>query len=765
MPSNETTTKFKVDISDLKKNITEANRQIKLANAEFKAASAGMESWEKSTDGMNAKLKQLKTTLAAQKTVLASYEKQLELVSKEEGESSAAAENLKIKIANTQATIAQTESELKDLAKGFANAGKEANEAGSGGFTVFKAVIADLASNAIQAALDGLKKLGTAMVDLGKQSIAGYADYEQLAGGIETLFGSSYKTVEEYAEGLGLDMKYAARTFEEYQNRQAQVLKNANDAYKTAGMSANEYMETVTGFAAALNNGLDEMDAQWQAANYADSAVRNMADNANKMGSSMESIVHAYQGFAKQNFTMLDNLKLGYGGTKEEMERLLRDAEEFEGLEIGSLDMNNFADVINAIEIIQDKLGITGTTAKEASSTISGSIASMKSAWQNFVAGLANPNQNPEELFDTVIEAAEQVWENLKPVLERLVTNAIDLVKSELNKRFPEVYKKLQEARDAIKSVFEWILKNKNAILATIAAIGAGLAAFNVATMIMNLVKAFKAWQAATEGMTIAQRLLNIVMEANPIGLVIAAITALVAAFITLWNTSEEFRQFWIDLWDGIKETAGAAWDWIKDVFGKAWDGIKKIWNGAKNFFSGVWDGIKGIFSNVRNWFSNVFQGAADAISTIFNGIVGVIKAPINFLINALNTVIDGINKIKIPSWVPGIGGKGINIPRIPNLARGGILEKGQIGLLEGNGAEAVVPLENNKKWIAATAKDLKKELSAQGIVNGSGTTMSGNQYYYFNQTNNSPKALSRLDIYRQTRNQIAMLKGGPLNA
>ena len=763
MPSNETTTKFKVDISDLKKNITEANRQIKLANAEFKAASAGMESWEKSTDGMNAKLKQLKTTLAAQKTVLASYEKQLELVSKEEGESSAAAENLKIKIANTQATIAQTESELKDLAKGFANAGKEANEAGSGGFTVFKAVLADLASNAIQATLDGLKKLGTAMIDLGKQSIAGYADYEQLAGGVETLFGSSYQTVEEYAEGVGLSMEQAERTFELYQKRQQTVMENANKAYKTAGMSANEYMETVTGFAAALNSSLGEN--AWKSANYADVAIRDMSDNANKMGSDMESIVHAYQGFAKGNFTLLDNLKLGYGGTKTEMERLLRDAEKLADLDVGEYDIDNFSDIIDAIGIIQYNLGITGTTAKEASTTISGSIGTMKKAWENFVAGLANGDQNPEELFDTVVEAAEQVWENLKPVLERLVTNAIDLVKSELNKRFPEVYKKLQEARDAIKSVFEWILKNKNAILATIAAIGAGLAAFNVATMIMNLVKAFKAWKAATEGMTIAQRLLNVVMEANPIGLVIAAVTALVTAFITLWNISEEFRQFWIDLWDGIKETAGAAWDWIKGVFSGAWDGIKKIWNGAKNFFSGVWDGIKGVFSNVRSWFSNVFQGAADAISTIFNGIVGVIKAPINFLINALNTVIDGINKIKIPSWVPGIGGKGINIPRIPNLARGGILEKGQIGLLEGNGAEAVVPLENNKKWIAATAKDLKKELSAQGIVNGSGTTQNGNQYYYFNQTNNSPKALSRLDIYRQTRNQIAMLKGGPLNA
>lgn len=761
---NETTTKFKVDISDLKKSISEANRQIKLANAEFKAAAAGMDDWSKSTDGTSAKLKQLKSVLNSQKTILAAYEKQLAAVVAEEGEGSKGADNLRIKIANQQAAIASTEAELSDLAKTLAKTNDEAKETASGGFTVLKGAMADLVANGINAAIEGLKKLGAAVIDLGKQSVAGFADYEQLAGGIETLFGSSYKTVEEYAAGLGLDMKYATSTFEEYQNRQAQVLKNANEAYKTAGMSANEYMETVTGFAAALNSGLDEMGAQWQAANYADSAVRNMADNANKMGSSMESIVHAYQGFAKQNFTMLDNLKLGYGGTKEEMERLMRDAEEFEGLEIGELDMNNFADVISAIEIIQDKLGITGTTAKEASSTISGSVASMKSAWQNFVSGLANPDQNPEELFDTVIEAASQVWENLKPVLQRLVENAIELVKTEMQKRFPEVYKKLTEVKDAIKGAFDWILQNKNKIVAAIGAIAAGMAAFNVVSTIMNLIKAFKAWKAATEGMTLAQQLLNAVMAANPIGLVIAAVTALVTAFVILWNTSEDFRQFWIDLWDGIKKAAGEAWEWITGVFEDAWAGIKSAWSSVKGFFSGVWDGIKSIFSGVKGWFSNVFQGAADAISTIFNGIVGVIKAPINWLINALNTVINGINKIKIPDWVPGIGGRGINIPNIPNLARGGVLKKGQMGLLEGNGAEAVVPLENNKKWIAATAKQLKASLASEGIVNNT-TNNAGVTNYNFYQTNNSPKPLSRLDIYRQTRNQLAFVKGGPLNA
>ena len=758
--ANETTTKFKVDISELKKGIREAQQQIKLANAEFKAASAGMDDWSKSADGTSAKLKQLKTVLSSQKSILAAYEKQLEAVVAEEGEGSKGADNLRIKIANQQAAIAGTEAELQDLAKTLAKTNDEAKDTANGGFSILKGAMADLVANGINAALNGLKELGAAIVDLGKQSVAGYADYEQLAGGVETLFGSSYKTVEEYAEGVGLSMDAAARTFEDYQNRQKTVMENANQAYKTAGMSANEYMETVTGFAASLNSSLGEY--AWQSANYADSAVRAMSDNANKMGTDMASIVHAYQGFAKQNFTMLDNLKLGYGGTKEEMERLLKDAEEFEGLEIGSLDANNFADVISAIEIIQDKLGITGTTAKEASSTISGSIGTMKSAWQNFVAGLANADQNPEELFDQVVEAAEQVWENLKPVLERLIANAIDLVKTELEKRFPEIYKKMTEIKDAIKGAFEWILKNKNAILATIGAIAAGMAAFNIATTIMNLVKAFKAWKAATEGVSIAQQLLNVIMAANPIGLVIAAVTALVAAFTILWNTSDEFRQFWIDLWEGIKAAAAAVVEAVKGFFAGAWDAIKSVWSGAKNFFSGVWEGIKGIFGGVKNWFSNVFQGAADAISTIFNGIVGVIKAPINWMISALNKVIDGINKIKIPSWVPGVGGYGINIPKIPTLARGGVLGRGQIGLLEGNGAEAVVPLENNKRWIAATAKELKGALQGEQIISNNAV---GNQTYNFYQTNNSPKALSRLDIYRQTRNQIALLKGGPLNA
>lgn len=241
-----------------------------------------------------------------------------------------------------------------------------------------------------------------AVVDFGKQAVESYANYEQLVGGVETLYGNAYSSIEEYAAGVGMSLDDAADTWEDYQNRQATVLANADNAYITAGLSANDYMETVNSFAAALNSSLGEY--AWQSANYADVAVSDMADNANKMGSSMESIQNAYQGFAKGNFTMLDNLKLGYGGTKGEMERLLREAERLEGYMEGSLSVDNFADIIDAIHIVQEDMGITGTTAKEAMFTIEGSAAATKAAWENVITAVGR-GEGLDEAFNALVDS------------------------------------------------------------------------------------------------------------------------------------------------------------------------------------------------------------------------------------------------------------------------------------------------------------------------------------------------------------------------
>ena len=230
---------------------------------------------------------------------------------------------------------------------------------------------------------------GAAAVGLSKKVIGAYAEYEQLVGGVDTLFKEASSKVQGFAD----------------------------NAYKTAGMSANEYMETVTGFSASLIQSLGG-DTQ-KAADVGNQAVTDMSDNANKMGTDITNIQNAYQGFAKQNYTMLDNLKLGYGGTKEEMQRLLVDAEKISGVKY---DISSFADVTEAIHVMQTQMGITGTTAAEAADTISGSIDSTKAALTNLWAGLGNPKADVQKLVNDVTNSLGHVVKNITPVLNNIVT-------------------------------------------------------------------------------------------------------------------------------------------------------------------------------------------------------------------------------------------------------------------------------------------------------------------------------------------------------
>lgn len=274
---------------------------------------------------------------------------------------------------------AEAENDLQDLG------GKVKDNFNASGF-----------SDGMKNAISTTAKLGavavgaasTATAALAKSALDSYASYEQLTGGVETLFKDSSSTVMQYAD----------------------------NAYKTAGLSANQYMEAVTGFSASLLQSLGGDTAK--AADVADMALIDMSDNANKMGSSMESIQNAYQGFAKQNYTMLDNLKLGYGGTKEEMQRLLTDAERLSGVHY---DLSSFSDIAQAIHVVQTEMGITGTTAKEASETIEGSVGSVKAAWENLVTGLGNEDADLSGLMDNLVSSLEAALGNIMPRLEQVM--------------------------------------------------------------------------------------------------------------------------------------------------------------------------------------------------------------------------------------------------------------------------------------------------------------------------------------------------------
>ena len=276
---------------------------------------------------------------------------------------------------------------------------------GSSGISSALGKIGGVATAVGKTALIGVGAVGTAVAGLAKQSVEVYADYEQLVGGVETLFKDSADTVIGYAD----------------------------IAYKTAGLSANDYMDTVTSFSASLLQSLGGDTAK--ASEMANMAIIDMSDNANKMGTSMEMIQNAYQGFAKHNYTMLDNLKLGYGGTQAEMYRLMQDAEklgavfnsEYSLSSKGTLEAD-FADIVTAIHTVQTEMDITGTTSKEASSTISGSISSMKASWTNLLTGMGDDTQDFGKLIDNFVESVATVGDNLLPRISIVLDGVVSLI-------------------------------------------------------------------------------------------------------------------------------------------------------------------------------------------------------------------------------------------------------------------------------------------------------------------------------------------------
>lgn len=306
----------------------------------------------------------------------------------------------------------------------------------------FSNVLGKIGQGAVKIAKASAVVIGsvaTGLTALTKSAVSSYADYEQLVGGVETLFKDSSAKVIEYA----------------------------NNAYKTAGLSANEYMSTVTSFSASLLQSLGGDTAK--ATESANLAITDMADNANKMGSSMESIQNAYQGFAKQNYTMLDNLKLGYGGTKEEMQRLLNDAEKLSGIKY---DLSSFDDLVQAIHVVQTEMGITGTTAKEAATTIQGSIASMGGAWTNFLTGMTDPTQDFDKLLGNLIDSILTVADNIVPRLVQTVPRLIEGLSSVVQKLAPYVpeliEKLLPPMLEGATNLINTIVQNLPSLLETL---------------------------------------------------------------------------------------------------------------------------------------------------------------------------------------------------------------------------------------------------------------------------------------------------------
>lgn len=1016
--NNETTAKFSVDISDLKKGIQEANRQIRLANAEFKAASASMDKWSTSTSGLSAKIEQTDKVLTAQKKILNSYKQEMEQVIAKYGENSKEADNAKIKYENQRAAVIKTQKalgdykdaltalekeqqaaadaadkqesaykslektisgqentldslkneyknvvleqgknsqaakelsaeietlsgELKDnkdklseAEKAADNFDKSLEETSSGGLNTFTVALGNLAANVITSLLSSMKDVVTQTIEVGKAFDASMSNVAALSGAsaedLQMLrdtakeFGSTTKfSASEAADALG----YMALAGWDA-NTSADALGGVLDLAAASGMDLASASDMVTDYMSAFSMeakdsayfadllAYAQANANTTAAGLGE-AFKNSAANMNAAGQDIETTVSLLSMMANQG------LKGSEAGTAltavmRDMTSKMKDG----SIQIGETSVavqdaqGNYRDLTDILLDVEAATNGMGDAEKATALQSTFTADSIKGLNLMLNAGIGEAAAFEEELRNSSGAAGEMAAvmnDNLNGDLTALGSK-LEGVQIAIYEKFEPALRAGVDVLDSLLDVVDFIIDHSTEFVAALVAMGTAIATYVAYTTALKVMEeGWKALTIVTKAQTAAQWLLNAAMSANPIGIIIALIAALVAAFIYLWNNSEAFRDFWIGLWEKIQEVAGAAWEAISGFFSGAWEKIQEIWapiaewfsekfeavkeifstvgeflkeiwqnvsdfimsvfspvidffttawsviselasgcwevikavwsvvsnwyktnivdpineffiglwNGIKDaastawetikgvwttvsewfnttiiqpvtsFFSDMWDGlkqkasdawegIKSVFSPVVEWFQSVFkkawqkvkdvfstggkiftgikEGIVDAFKTVVNAIIRGINKVISIPFNAINKALDIIRDIEILGFQPF---KGLisrfDIPQIPELARGGVLSKGQMALLEGNGAEAVVPLENNKRWIAATAQALKVALTNEGLLQNAQLQQQPviNNNYTFNQTNTSPKALDPLEIYRETNSLL----------
>ena len=545
---------------EFRESLRTMGQQLKTLGTEMKAVTSAFDVDNDSQKKLAAQSDVLNRQLEVQQQRLGEVQKALDYAKANYSENSSEVQRWQQALNNATTDVNRTKKQLNELETGVEDVGDAMDGAGQKTSVFGDVLKANLLGGAI---LSGIKAVASGIKSLISGAIKGYGKSEQLVGGVETLFGNSADT----------------------------VIKNAENAYKTAGLSANAYMETVTSFSASL---LKSMGNDTEAASKkADQALTDMSDNANKMGSDMQSIQNAYQGFAKQNYTMLDNLKLGYGGTKEEMQRLIDDANALNAAQgnYTNYTIENYADIVDAIHTVQTEMGITGTTALEASTTIDGSIDSMKAAYANFVAGLGDQNADIGALTEALIQTAGTVAKNVLPVIENVVKNIAETVR--------------EQGPDMITRFVAYATEKLPEVLKL------GI------QLIVSLVKG------------LAQNLPELLRGT------LALVDTIISAFLdSLPDIIEVGKDIVRGLWEGIKAMASWIGEKVSGFVGGIVDGVKGILgiHSPSRVFAGIGQNMAlGLGQGFEKQMQSVTAGIQDAIptptvDTVYNAAAGLVN-------------------------------------------------------------------------------------------------------------------------------------------
>lgn len=571
---------------EFRESLRTMGQQLKTLGTEMKAVTSAFDVDNDSQKKLAAQSDVLNRQLEVQQQRLGEVQKALDYAKANYSENSSEVQRWQQALNNATTDVNRTKKQLNELETGVEGVGDAMDGAGKKTSLFGDMLKSNLLGDAIKS---GVKAVASGIKSLISGAIEGYGEYEQLVGGVETLFGSSADT----------------------------VIKNAETAYKTAGLSANAYMETVTSFSASL---LQSMGNDTEAAaKKADQALTDMSDNANKMGTDMQSIQNAYQGFAKQNYTMLDNLKLGYGGTKEEMARLIEDAAKLKGLYGADAALyankgvnGDLSIIIDAIHTVQTEMGITGTTALEASTTVEGSISSMKAAYQNFVTGLGDQNADIGALTEELIQSAGNVAKNVLPVIESVVKNIAETVR--------------EQGPDMITRFVAYATEKLPEVLK----LGVQL--------IVSLVKG------------LAQNLPELLRGT------LALVDAIISAFLdSLPDIIEVGKDIVRGLWEGIKAMASWIGEKVSGFVGGLVDGVKGVLgiHSPSRVFAGIGQNMAlGLGQGFERQMQRVSSGIQDAIptptvDTVYNAAAG--------MVNGLALAGGGVYRVEIPLYINGV--------------------------------------------------------------------------------------------------------------
>lgn len=842
----KTTLQFAADISDFKAAMSEANRAIKLANSEFKAASSGMDDWASSTDGLKAKLQQLANVQAAEEQKLAVLKTAYAQVVREQGENSKAAQDLLIKINNQQAAVNKagqdykkfsakldevenaaddTGDALEDAGDAAEEAGKEAEKSGEG-WTIVKDVIASLAKDAISWAVDKFKELLTAgdkaLSTLGARTGATSGEMEKYRDVMNDIYRSNYgESFEDVSDAMGQvvqmfgDMdnaslenvtKKAIALRDTFDMDYKESLRAVNSLMDQFGISADEAFNLIVqGAQQGLNQNDDLLDTineysvQFKTAGYSADDMFNMLKNGADSGTwSVDKLGDAVKEF---------NIRAKDGTISEALVTYQKQLKltDKDVAYLNTLMAQGGERGQKAYNIILERLGAVrnDTTQYQAGVALFGTM------WEDLGATTVNSLMQTQGGITSTKAAMDEMantrYDNLSDsfsALGRIVQT--DLIQPLVSTLAP-----------IAKEIVQWLIDNMPTIGPIITAIAAAVGVLATALAIQGLIKSVAA----------AFAFLNATMAANPIVLVVAAIAGLVAAFVVLWKKCEGFRNFWKNLWDGIKNVFNAVVTWFQqaaqtlvNIFQTAWNGIKKAWSGVGNFFKGIWQGITGIFKSADSWLSNKFGAAWTGIKSAFapfvgyfqqiwntvKGIFAAVKAVLsgnfseaweaikgvfsgwgNFFKglwdqvksafsnvwqsmkdigkNIVKGIWDGISGAASWLWdkITGFGNdilgwfKGIfGIHSPSRVMRDEIGKFLGLGMAEGieDGMQAVNSAVHKLSGAALDGFDTPNRPAGNGGVAGRSIT--------FNQYNNSPKALSRREIYRQTHNALAFAGG-----